>query len=122
MAANASMPFLNAAPSNASGQGVGKRIGGKRFGKGKLFPKRYGGVKKDYMQGFTKPAIRRNCRRGGIKRISLTYYDETRASAKAWLQKILQDALAYCEHARRKTVTSADIMHSLVRNKQKLYI
>ena len=36
----------------------------------------------DFMQGITKPAIRRLARRGGVKRISGLIYEETRGVLK----------------------------------------
>jgi histone H4 len=116
-----SMPSSNAMPSNMSAQSVGKRIGGKGFGKGFVGkgPKRYT-VTKDPMRGITNPAIRRLCRRGGIKRISGLYYDETRGITKAWLEMILKDALVYTEHAKRKTLTAGDVFYALKNHGQQV--
>lgn len=47
---------------------------------------------RDSIQGVTKPAIRRLARRGGVKRISGTMYDETRNILKLFLQNIIRDA------------------------------
>lgn len=78
-------------------------------------------VLRDNLQGITKPAIRRLARRGGVKRISNTIYQETRSVLKAFLEKVLKDAVTFTEHARRKTVTSGDVVHSLKRQNRTLY-
>ena len=39
----------------------------------------------DFVQGITKPAIRRLARRGGVKRISGLIYEETRGVLKVLL-------------------------------------
>ncbi len=102
----------NPAPSFRSGKG------GKSVGKGKAF--RHNHVK-DPMSGLTKPAIRRLCRRGGVKRISNGIYDESRGVLKQFIDNVVKDALAYCEHARRKTVTAMDIIYALKRQGKTLY-
>lgn len=76
---------------------------------------------RDTLQGIAKPAIRRLARRGGVKRISNTIYEETRSNLKAFLVKVLKDAVTFTEHARRKTVTSSDVVHSLKRQGRTLY-
>ena len=38
------------------------------------------------IDGITKPAIRRLCRRGGVKRISSFIYDDTRAVLRGFLE------------------------------------
>ena len=77
--------------------------------------------KVDAIKGITKPAIRRLCRRGGIKRIGGLMYEETRAILKAWLENVLKDCLTYTEHARPKTMTAADVVFALNRQGQTLY-
>ncbi|TKR79876.1 hypothetical protein L596_014032 [Steinernema carpocapsae] len=51
-------------------------------------------------------AIRRLARRGGVKRISGLIYEETRGVLKVFLESVVRDAVTYCEHAKRKTVTA----------------
>ncbi|CAG7563944.1 unnamed protein product [Fusarium equiseti] len=89
-------------PSNTGGKTV---LGGKRHRK----------VLRDSVQGVTKPAIRRLARRGGVKRISGSIYDEIRAALKARLETILQDCVIYVEYRNAKTVTVQDVIHSLGR-------
>lgn len=101
----------------SAGSGRGK--GGKGLGKGGA--KRHKKVLRDNIQGITKPAIRRVARRGGVKRISGLVYEETRGILKVFLEDVLQGAVTYAEHARRKTVTAMDVVYSLKRQGRTLY-
>ena len=78
-------------------------------------------INDDAIQGITKPAIRRLARRGGVKRISGLVYEETRGVLKSFLERVVRDAVTYCQHARRKTVTAANVVESLKRNGHTLY-
>jgi histone H4 len=98
---------------------TGRGKGGKGLGKGGA--KRHKKVIKDSIQGITKPAIRRLARRGGVKRISGLIYDETRNVLKTFLENVVRDAVTYTEHARRKTVTSLDVVYALKRSGRTLY-
>eukprot|EP00670_Eutreptiella_braarudii_P007042 CAMPEP_0174287116 /NCGR_PEP_ID=MMETSP0809-20121228/14479_1 /TAXON_ID=73025 ORGANISM="Eutreptiella gymnastica-like, Strain CCMP1594" /NCGR_SAMPLE_ID=MMETSP0809 /ASSEMBLY_ACC=CAM_ASM_000658 /LENGTH=196 /DNA_ID=CAMNT_0015383491 /DNA_START=22 /DNA_END=613 /DNA_ORIENTATION=+ len=89
----------------------GRGKGGKGLGKGGA--KRHRKVLRDQIQGITKPAIRRLARRGGVKRISGTIYEETRSVLKLFLENLIKDAVTYTEHGRRKTVTALDVVFSL---------
>lgn len=107
------MPYTHSGHSS-----IGKSIG-KHYGKG---AKRHSHQqKKDPLLGVTKPAVRRLCRRGGVKRISNLIYEETRGITKAFVENVLHDALAYAEHARRRTVSAIDIVYALKRQKMTLY-
>ncbi|KAJ1334597.1 histone H4 [Batrachochytrium salamandrivorans] len=92
-----------------SGLGKGGK-GGKGLGKGGA--KRHRKILRDNIQGITKPAIRRLARRGGVKRISGLIYEETRGVLKVFLENVIRDAVTYTEHARRKTVTSLDVVYA----------
>ena len=98
----------------------GRGKGGKGLGKGKKGPKRYRNSKPNIM-GVTKPAIRRLARRGGVKRISGNIYEETRGTLKVFLENVVRDAVTYCDHAKRKTVTALDVVYALKRQGTKLY-
>ena len=94
----------------------GRGKGGKGLGKGGA--KRHRKILRDNIQGITKPAIRRLARRGGVKRISGLIYEETRGVLKVFPENIIRDAVTYCEHAKRKTVTAsamdvADVVYTL---------
>ena len=97
--------------------GMGK--GGKGLGKGGT--RRHRKVLRNNISGITKPAIRRLARRGGVKRISGLVYEESRGVLKVFLEKVIQDAVKYTEHARRKTVTAMDVVYALKRNGRTLY-
>ena len=90
-------------------------------GNGKPGPKRHRKVLRDNIQGITKPAIRRLARRGGVKRISGTIYEETREVLRQFLESVVQDAVTYTEHAKRKTVTALDVVYALKRQGRNLY-
>ncbi|CAB4373224.1 unnamed protein product [Rhizophagus irregularis] len=92
---------------------------GKGLGKGGA--KRHRKILRDNIQGITKPAIRRLARRGGVKRISGLIYEETRGVLKVFLENVIRDAVTYTEHAKRKTVTSLDVVYALKRQGRTLY-
>jgi histone H4 len=99
--------------------------------------KRHRKILRDNIQGITKPAIRRLARRGGVKvchihltfltsltsfqRISAMIYEETRGVLKSFLESVIRDAVTYTEHAKRKTVTSLDVVYALKRQGRTLY-
>lgn len=93
--------------------------GGKAFGK--VAAKRLKKTSKEVILGITKPAIRRLARRGGVKRIANSIYEETRNVLRAFLEGVVRDAVTYTEHARRKTVTAMDVIYALKRQGKSLY-
>ncbi|XP_077290234.1 histone H4-like [Arctopsyche grandis] len=98
---------------------VGRGKGSKGLGKGGVM--RHRKILRDNIQGVTKPAIRRLARRGGVKRISGLIYEETRGVLKTFIASVMRDAVTYTEHAKRKTVTSMDIVYALKRQGRTLY-
>jgi histone H4 len=80
---------------------------------------------RDSSQGITKQAIRRLARRGGVKRMgsdqSGDIYTEARGALKVFLSRVLDKAIIYTGHARRKTVTTMDIVMGLKANGVTLY-
>lgn len=96
-------------------------MSGRGKGLGKSGAKRHRKILRDNIQGITKPAIRRLCRRGGVKRISGLVYEETRGVIKVFLESVVRDAVTYTEHAKRKTVTAMDIVYALKRQGKILY-
>eukprot|EP00340_Litonotus_pictus_P004698 CAMPEP_0170530076 /NCGR_PEP_ID=MMETSP0209-20121228/40621_1 /TAXON_ID=665100 ORGANISM="Litonotus pictus, Strain P1" /NCGR_SAMPLE_ID=MMETSP0209 /ASSEMBLY_ACC=CAM_ASM_000301 /LENGTH=107 /DNA_ID=CAMNT_0010822789 /DNA_START=39 /DNA_END=359 /DNA_ORIENTATION=- len=89
-------------------------------GKGKINLKRKK-FTKDIILGVTKPAIRRLARRGGVKRISASIYEEARGVLKNFMENVIRDSVTYTEHARRKTVTAMDVVYSLKRQGKTIY-
>jgi histone H4 len=98
---------------------AGRGKGGLGLGKGGA--KRHRKVFRDNIQGITKPAIRRLARRGGVKRLSGLIYEETQGVLKVFLEHVIRDSVAYCEHARRKTVTAMDVVYALKRQNSTIY-
>ena len=56
-----------------------------------------------------------------MKRISARIYEEVRGVAKSYLENVVQDSLAYTEHAKRKTITAQDVIYAFNRQGIKLY-
>ncbi|KAG2229029.1 hypothetical protein INT48_009585, partial [Thamnidium elegans] len=92
---------------------TGRGKGGKGLGKGGA--KRHRKILRDNIP------IRRLARRGGVKRISGLIYEETRGVLKVFLENVIRDAVTYTEHAKRKTVTSLDVVYALKRQGRTLY-
>ncbi|EPB74983.1 core histone H2A/H2B/H3/H4 [Ancylostoma ceylanicum] len=88
---------------------------------GRSRPKYCHAVLRDIVEGITKPAIRRLARRAGVKRISENVYWETRYVLRQFLEKVIRDAVMYCEHAKRKTVTVMDVVYAVKRRGYTLY-
>ncbi|MBA0795877.1 hypothetical protein Gohar_006708 [Gossypium harknessii] len=57
--------------------------------------------------------------RGGVKRINELIYEETRGVL--FLENVICNAVTYIEHARRKTVTTMDVIYALKRQGRTLY-
>ncbi|XP_059626352.1 histone H4-like [Cornus florida] len=92
---------------------VGRSKGRKGLGTGGA--KHHRKVIRDNIQSIMKPAIRRLARRSGVKRINGLIYEETRGVLKIFLEHVIRDAVTYTEHARRKTVTTLDMVYALER-------
>ena len=103
-------------------KGKGKAQGSMAKGYGKVGAKRHSRKAiRDTILGVTKPAIRRLARRGGVKRISSLVYEESRIVLKTFLEQVIKDSVAYCEHAKRKTVTALDVVYALKRQGKTIY-
>ncbi|OBR12485.1 Histone H4 [Colletotrichum higginsianum IMI 349063] len=110
---------------SAAKRGIASRVpmGGKSktILPGAAGAKRHRKIQKDCIKGITKPAIRRLARRGGVKRISATIYDEARGALKSWLEAVLGDCITYTEHRGAKTITIHDVLHALRRRGTPIY-
>lgn len=71
--------------------------------------------------GIGLPSIRRLARRGGVKRIASSTYLKAREAMHAFVDKMLGDALVYCEYAKRKTVNALDVVYALKRAGKPIY-
>lgn len=49
-------------------------------------------------------------------------YEETRGVLKTFLEGVIRDAVTYTEHAKRKTVTSLDVVYALKRQGREYFI
>ena len=83
--------------------------------------KRYKYGYRDNIQGITRTAIRRLARRGGVRRISGSVYEATRKILETFLKPVVNDALVYTDHGRRKTMTLMDVIYALKRNGHTFY-
>lgn len=70
-------------------------------------------ILRDNIQGITRPAITRVCRRAGVKRIGGTVYEEIRGVMKAYMEDALRSIIAITEHDRRLTVKASDLEAAL---------
>jgi len=71
--------------------------------------------------GASRGGIRKLARRGGVKRIAGSIYDEVRTVLKSFLERVVAGAVAYTEYAKRKTVTAGDVVYSLKKQGRTLY-
>lgn len=85
-------------------------------------PKMLRRMKKVVSSNMTKPAIRRLARRGGVKRLGSNVYGEANAVLRAILQDAIESAVAFVEHARRKTLTVQDVLYAMERKGKTLYM
>ncbi|KAK6085877.1 hypothetical protein SCUP234_02784 [Seiridium cupressi] len=109
--AGKSAGWAQARGKGAKGIGLGGKTGAKRHRK----------ILRDNIQGVTKGAIRRLARRGGVKRISATIYDEVRSVMKSFLEEVLKDCATYCDYRRAKTITTTDVLYALKRRGRPIY-
>jgi len=70
---------------------------------------------------LTKNDVRRLARRAGVKRVCFLVNEEARSALMRFLERVLKDAVSYMENARRKTVTTMDIVYALKRRAISLY-
>ncbi len=83
--------------------------------------KRHRKLLRNNLDGISKKELRRLARRGGVKRLNTLVYDEMRGALRDFLHNVIKHSVTYAEHARRKTVTTLDIMYALKRSGKTLY-
>ena len=76
---------------------------------------------KPAIEGITKGDIRRLARKGGVKRITVDIYDETRHSIKRFLQHMVRTALIYTKAAKRKTCRPMDVVMAMKKEGKSFY-
>jgi histone H4 len=105
-------------PQAAVGLGRGKGGKGLAFGGG---AKRHRKLSRDNIKGITVPAMKRLARRGGVKRISRSSYEQIRERLKEFLGKVVGNAVTISEYSKRKTVTTKDVVFALKKLNRPLY-
>ncbi|KAJ1389735.1 hypothetical protein B484DRAFT_309304, partial [Ochromonadaceae sp. CCMP2298] len=75
--------------------------------------RRHRKVLRDNISCITRPAIRRLARRAGVVRISGIIYEEVRGVLKCFLEDVISKVVVYTLHAKRKTVSTLDVVHAL---------
>lgn len=81
---------------------------------GKVRKLSWGGrEKKNAVDAITNNDIKRLARRGGVKRIGLLVPQEAKTALRDFLKTAIERASIYAGHARRKTVTTLDVVLSL---------
>lgn len=114
------VPKTGAKVGSQAGPHGGKQlgVGGKTHG---IARSRHRKILRDTIHGITKPAIRRLARRGGVKRISATIYEEARTALKERLEAVLRLCVTYVEYRGAQTVTVDDVVHALKRFGRPIY-
>ena len=98
------------------GKGMGKSMG-------KMMAKRHMGQDlKEPIDRITRPALRRICRRAGIKRINGHTYDEMKGVLNSFTENLCQMAMCYMSHARRSTVSVIDVQYAARRMGKEIYV
>lgn len=103
------------------GKGKGKGKNGTAVGRKSIKRTLIGGKNKQERATLTLGGIRRLARRGGVKRVSLGVYEETRDFVDYYLGIVVKDAAVYCENSRRKTITAMDVIFALKRSGRIVY-
>jgi histone H4 len=97
------------------GRGMGKR------GIGMGGAKRHSKVVINTLDGIKNGAIRRLARKGGVKRLNRTVYDESRYALSMFLISVIDKAITYTKHRDKHTMTVSDVIYALKINGNVLY-
>lgn len=68
-----------------------------------------------------KPALKRLCRRAGIKRLDGQTYGEIRTTLNDFLKPIIRQSILVMRYSGRKTVTSDDVVMVMKNNQSPIY-
>ena len=102
-------------------RGKGKGLG-KHMGKMMMAKRHMGQDLREPIDRITKPALRRICRRAGIKRINGHTYDEMKGVLNTFTENLCQMAMCYMSHARRSTVSVIDVQYAGRRMGKEIYV
>ena len=78
-------------------------------------------VIRDNLQGISRAALARLARKGGVKRMAGNIHDDIRGAMKIFLKHVVQDAITYAEHVKRKTITVMDVVYALKNHGRNMY-
>lgn len=106
--------------STKEATGFGRGKGGKGLATG-TGAKRHRKLSRDNIKGITVPAMKRLARRGGVKRIAKSSYEQIRERLKEFLGKVVHNAVTVSEYSKRKTVTAKDVVFALKKLNRPLY-
>jgi histone H4 len=70
---------------------------------------------------MSKGSLRRLARRGGVKRMSSSIFQDTEHVLREFLRETLRNSVVFMEHARRKTLTLQDVVYALKHQGNTLY-
>lgn len=70
-------------------------------------------ILRDSIQGVTKPAIQRLCRRAGVKSASSVVYYDIRALILSYLQSLMKIVVEFSKVNRRKVIMVEDVINAL---------
>ena len=80
-------------------------------------PKRHHMTLRDYAKAFANVYVRRDARCVGVKRAESAVYDRAgNTRLRAFLEHVLRASTSHSVHARRRTVTAADVRQGLKDN------
>ena len=71
--------------------------------------------------GISAGAVRRMCRRAGVKRVSAQLLPEVRAILRHFVEDTVRSACALAEHARRSVLSCSDIAMALKSRGRTIY-
>lgn len=106
--------IVSSSKTTVTHKGLGK-------GKGKNGAKRHNRIQRDNLRRISSNDLRRLARRGGVKRIAHSSYDDLRLQLKSFLTTVIRSSITYTDHAKRKTVTPLDIVYALKQQGRQLY-
>lgn len=64
----------------------------------------------------SKPSLRRLARAAGLRTITEGECQQARTDVRKFLQTVIRDSVIHMEHDRRKTITTADVLHASERH------
>lgn len=80
---------------------------------GAIMPRRRDKTTYGSRETITKHAITRLARLAGVKSLNGLIYEELRGVSVVFLEDVLSKAIAFTEHARRKTLSREDVLEGL---------